>query len=203
MWTGPALSSGSRISITNAVDSISPYVSELTISPLDAIMDSGEYSCSVTVNPRPGRENVASTTVIEGQMVSVTGEAVYLVVYSNLSFFLLLNTALNAPVVTVDAVGTPTAGEMLTLTCRVTVVEGLTVQPDVEWVDSGGNAVPSGVNDVTVGNVTISGTLEMEFSPLHTSHGGMYTCIASINIQSIDVIGLTNNSSENVAAQSN
>ena len=84
MWTGPALSSGSRINITNAMDSISPYVSELTISPLDAIMDSGEYSCSVTVNPRPGRENVASTPVIEGQMVSVTGEAVYLVVYSNL-----------------------------------------------------------------------------------------------------------------------
>ena len=107
--------------------------------------------------------------------------------------FLILNTALNAPVVTIDTVGTPTAGEMLTLTCRVTVVEGLTVQPDVEWVDSVSIVIINGSES----------TLDLEFSPLHTSHGGMYTCIASINIPLISVIDLSNNFSENVIVQSN
>ena len=76
MWTGPALSSVSRISITNAVDSTPPYVSELTISPLDAAVDNGEYSCTVTVTPRSGRESdvSASTMVIQEQMLEVIGE---------------------------------------------------------------------------------------------------------------------------------
>ena len=108
--------------------------------------------------------------------------------------------------VTIDtAVTLLTAGDMFILTCRVTVVEGLTVQPDVEWVDSGGNTVMSGVNDVTVGSVMRNGresTLGLQFSPLHTSHGGQYTCGATINIQSIGVSGLSGSSSQNVTVQS-
>ena len=118
--------------------------------------------------------------------------------------FLHNYAALTAPVLAIDIAGSTTAGELLTLTCRVTVVEGLTVQPDVEWVDSGGSVVTS-VNDVTVGSVMRSSnvsTLVLEFNPLHTLHGGQYTCKATINIQSIDVSGLSGNSSQNVTVQS-
>ena len=205
VWTGPALSSGSRINITNTEDSTPPhYASELTISPLDARMDSGEYNCSVTVKSHSGRKNVTSTPVIEGQMVSVTGEAVYLPGVFKLRIFLLLYTALKAPVVIIETAGTPTAEEMLTLTCRVTVVGGLTVQPDVEWVDSGGSAVMSSVSNVTVGGLMRNGnefTLDLEFSPLHTSHGGQYTCSAIINIESIGVSGLNGSTSQAVIVE--
>ena len=76
-------------------------------------------------------------------------------------------------------------------------MEGVTVQPNIEWVDSGGSAVMSGVNDVTIGNVIRTGnesfTLDLNFISLHISHGGQYTCRASIGDA-----GLFNSSSHNV-----
>ena len=79
VWTGPAmteLSSWPRINITNAVDSTPAYVSELTISPLDAAMDNGTHSCTVTVTPRSGRESFvsASTILSQEQTVEVMGK---------------------------------------------------------------------------------------------------------------------------------
>ena len=113
-------------------------------------------------------------------------------------------TALTAPVVRTDTAGSPTAGEMLTLTCRVTVVEGLTVDPTVTWLDSEDNPVTGGVN-VTVGSVMRSGresTLVLEFSPLHTSHGGRYTCMATILLPEIQVYALSGGSSLIIIVQS-
>ena len=113
-------------------------------------------------------------------------------------------TAVTASMVDIVTVGSITAGNMLTLTCRVAVLEGLTVDPDVEWMDSGGSAVMSGVNDIAVDNLIRTGTestLGLEFSPLHTSHGGQYTCRATINIPSIGVSGLSGSSSHNVTVQ--
>ena len=107
--------------------------------------------------------------------------------------------------VTIDTAGSSTAGEMLTLTCRVTVVEGLTVQPDVVWLDSGGSPVMSGVNDVTIGNVMRNGeesTRGLVFNSLHTSHGEQYTCRATVNVPLIGVSGLNGSSSHNVTIQS-
>ena len=77
----------------------------------------------------------------------------------------------------VTSKGDPIAGSTYTLVCQVSVVEGLVVDPDVVWLDSNGTAV-SGVN-ITVGGPSIEGsvfTRNLTFSPLHTSHGGDYTC---------------------------
>ena len=107
--------------------------------------------------------------------------------------------------VAITITGSATAGEMLTLTCRVTVVEGLTVQPDVEWADPGDGPVIRDMNNVTVGSVMRSGsesTRVLEFSPLRTSHGGQYTCRATINVPLINISDLSNSSSQDVTVQS-
>ena len=118
----------------------------------------------------------------------------------------LPSTAFTAAVVTITTTGSAIAGEMLTLTCRVTVVEGLTVQLDVEWLDSGGSgAVMNGGDDVNVSNVMRSGsesTLDLKFSPLRTSHGGQYTCRATINVPLINISDLSNSSCQDVIVQS-
>ena len=78
-----------------------------------------------------------------------------------------------------------TAGDELQLTCSVTVTEGLTVQPTVQW--SGGSV---GSDGVTESATTFSGahsTRTLTFSPLLTSHEAQYTCQAEINISSINV----------------
>ena len=93
-----------------------------------------------------------------------------------------------------------TAGNDLILTCNVTVVEYLTVEPTVQW---SGDSVGSG-NGVMVGDTTHSGVMSMRtltFSPLRTSDGSQYTCQADINIPSID-LRKTTSEERNVLVQS-
>ena len=110
------------------------------------------------------------------------------------------STALTAPVVVITTTGTPTAGAMFTLTCNVTVVEGLIVPPTIEWVDAGGMIIASDEDGIIVNNAV--STLDLVFNPLNTSHGGEYTCRATINIQSINITNLLNSHSQNVIVQS-
>ena len=76
-----------------------------------------------------------------------------------------------------------TAGEAHTLTCFAVVAEHLTVQPTLEWL------FIDAMNDVTQSEqINSSGTVSnriLTFAPLHTTHGGIYTCQATINIVNI------------------
>ena len=99
-----------------------------------------------------------------------------------------------------------TAGESYLLTCTTEVVQllGLIRTPDVEWLDIDNNVVATG-GDITVGNPGTSGTtttLTLTFNPLHTSHGGEYTCRANITIQEISIIDLSNTDSMDIIVQS-
>ena len=90
-----------------------------------------------------------------------------------------------------------TAGNDLILTCTVKVKKFLIVKPTVQW--SGGSG-----NGVMLGDTTHSGVMSMRtltFSPLHTSHGSLYTCQAVINIPSID-LRKTTSEERNVLVQS-
>ena len=73
-----------------------------------------------------------------------------------------------------------TGGEDFNLTCIVTVVGYLIIEPTVLW---NGGSVGSG-NGVMVGDTTHSGVMSMRtltFSPLCPSHTRVYTCQATIN----------------------
>ena len=90
-----------------------------------------------------------------------------------------------------------TAGTEFQLICSVTVTEGLTVQPTVQW--SGGSVGSEGVTESATNH---SGTISMRtltFSPLLTSHGAQYTCQAEINVSSISVMRNGSNSTDLVA----
>ena len=90
------------------------------------------------------------------------------------------------PKVTISGPKSARAGEDLVLTCTVEVIEHLISVPSVEW---SGGSVGSG-NDVIEGNTTHNENISektLTFSPLHTSHGSLYTCTANINIQSINL----------------
>ncbi len=76
-----------------------------------------------------------------------------------------------------------TAGQPLSLTCNVTVVEHLAVDPVLEWVVSTGDTPPAG--DTVTGDVVSTRTVS--YDSLLTSHGGRYMCRASINISGMNV----------------
>ena len=81
------------------------------------------------------------------------------------------------------------AGQFLSLTCRVDVVEYLTVDPQVEWTQTDGSVVTNTGNPSTGDSVKVMGrisTLNVSFSPLLTSHAGEYQCKASITIPGLN-----------------
>ena len=112
---------------------------------------------------------------------------------------------LNAPDVMVTSEGEPTAGNTYTLVCRVSLVEGLVVDPNpsVVWLDSSRRTV-SGVN-ITAGRTSIEGnviTCNLTFKFLRTSHGGKYTCQTSISVSSISIANLSNSTSTFITVKS-
>ena len=109
----------------------------------------------------------------------------------------ILSSDLPDPVVTISGVSDGLAGDELSLTCTVTVVEYLTVVPTVQW--SGGSV---GLEDgVTESHDGVNSMRTLTFSPLHTSHGAEYTCQAEISISSISVMMIATGS-ERVMVQS-
>ena len=102
-----------------------------------------------------------------------------------------LNAATPNPTVTISGpttssgITTAPAGTNLMLTCLVSVVDHLVTLPKSEW--RGGSIGSDNVN--TEG--TPSSSLTLTFSPLHTSHGNVYTCEAEIKIESIGITKTT------------
>ncbi len=73
--------------------------------------------------------------------------------------------------------GTPTAGELYTLSCVVSEnISGLTGEPIAVWMDSNGN-VMSG-DDITV--TSSIGMSTVTFDPLSPTNADAYTCIGSL-----------------------
>lgn len=63
--------------------------------------------------------------------------------------------------------------------------EGLTTAPQVEWISPEGEALTS-EGELTVGNQQVIGnpsrltTYMAQFSPVLTSHAGIYTCLVTV-----------------------
>ena len=76
----------------------------------------------------------------------------------------------------------PSAGEVYTLMCTATVVENLVVMPIVTWKDGLNDTVPGMQEDDG-----ITSTRTLMFDPLRTQQGGVYTCLAVVNIDLISL----------------
>ena len=68
------------------------------------------------------------------------------------------------------------------LICTATVQEYLQGVPTLTWRLPGNSGDTSIGTQSTVGNTS---NIELSFSPLRTSHGGVYVCEATINITGI------------------
>ena len=77
--------------------------------------------------------------------------------------------------------GESTAGEELFLTCSLSVVM-LHNNSSIEWRKPDGETIRTG-SGLIIGDAVTSGNttnVTLHFSPLRTSHGGSYSCYASI-----------------------
>ena len=87
------------------------------------------------------------------------------------------------------------AGSMLTLSCAVTVIDGLVNQPTITWLNSADTVITDGAQS-SVSLSQMGNTVSLTFDPLRTSHGDQYTCRALLKITEANVNIATNQSFE-------
>ena len=190
------LNNGDRIKISTS-QSIAAYNTTLQITPLN-ISDTGMYQCVGSISSNSSYV-VGSSNASANISLSVQGENSYetrpLMLTPSLS-----SPGLPPPVVTTLSYGSSIAGSVYSLVCTVKVVDGLVVVPDMVWMKDGG-ALVNGTN--TTLTRTVSGgnsTLNLTFNPLLTSHGGQYTCVATISVPQLS-LSVTKSSAVTVSVQ--
>lgn len=88
--------------------------------------------------------------------------------------------------VTLSSSAVATAGETHTVTCIADVVEDLVVTPILQWFAPDGSAVNRTGNPSEETLTEQVSTLR--FTPVHTSHRGTYSCVASITIPGVSPV---------------
>ena len=97
-------------------------------------------------------------------------------------------SALPAPNVTITFSGDSIAGQDYSLQCSASVVDGLVVLPDLKLLFPNSTEI----------SVISSSSVVYIFSPLRTSDGGQYTCIATVNIPQAGITDLQTSITENI-----
>lgn len=114
-------------------------------------------------------------------------------------------TAISPPDIEIFMDGTSSVEASFTLLCSVTLPSGITTEPQISWLSSEGDILTS-EGDVTVGYQSIIGnpsrltTYIIQFSPLGTSHAGMYTCLVTLT-SPFGTIEVSSARSENITIQ--
>ena len=118
--------------------------------------------------------------------------------------YCLSSTGLPPPTIFLSSPSTALVGTPYSVVCTVSTVANLVESTaiDVRWLTSSGAPITHYDSSVdlprTVDNVT---TIELQFEPLHTTHGGAYLCQAYISI-TILTLTMLETSALNLVAQS-
>ena len=149
------------------------------------------YGCVSTMTPVDStpfvdpatNPTVTHTLELTGEPTSCNGDP------TRNNYFLPLPQDLPPPNVTLDQSPiAATAGDDVTITCTVTVIDDLVVTPSLQWAAPGGTIINTGNPSSVTGEVGQVSTIALRFMPLHTSHGGEYSCIVTITIPGLSPI---------------
>ena len=204
-WTreDDPLPNTSRITIFPFNMSSRMYESSIMFNPLsnqNSGGDNGTYTCLAMVQPTASMSYIDGGTFKGTQTLTVEGKfpVVSLIPFLSLSTLSPLCTCLSPdPIPTsveITDSGDAELEQEYTLTCHVTVVEGLIVNPRVEWY---GTTNITDDNDHTLSEPVTQGLVTsrtLTFKSLRTSLARMYECRGIVNIPSIALSGVTNSS---------
>ena len=82
--------------------------------------------------------------------------------------------------------GNPTAGELVTYKCHVSIVENITGVLSVVWIAPNGDIISSGNSTIESYSTANATTLDLMFNPLLTSHSGQYKCQGLLTSQQLN-----------------
>jgi len=203
-WEGPQgnITSSSRIAISAVTGSGTMYESNLIFYAL-TMEDLGSYACRATVGPvdrspyilMSGTGSDSETITGQGESVSAflfdlycncrscdASDCTKLSIQGCVLFYCMftgLPSLLDLAIPSISVEGVPIAGQQYSLNCNITKIRsGLISSSTAQWLDSNGRPVTSTDSSIreTTTNTDQSTIHTITFSPLHTSHGGWYTC---------------------------
>ena len=179
---GTVISYDSRVNISDMSMNPPIHQSILSISPLSNIIDSGQYSCQTGI---ASSAYVRYTDAFQEVSVIIEGKIAILLYEHAMMLILFSIQDLPVPAIAISSLGSLIAGENYTLSCTITVIEGLTEDAVIStsWTNSRGDLMISDITQVSDVNTTST----LEFMPIMTSQGGSYICNASINISTLSV----------------
>ena len=105
---------------------------------------------------------------------------------------IVYSPGLPPPNVNILFFGNSTAGEVYSLNCTASVVDGLIVLPDLVIVGP----------DSTMSSMNNTSSLIYTFTPLRTSDGGEYTCTATVNILEAEITDLQSSTTKTITVSS-
>ena len=104
----------------------------------------------------------------------------------------------------VGSTGTSVAGNTLTLTCTATLLQPLTNTPSIQWVGPDGRRIENGAGVTVSDPIPLNASsmmVSVTYSPLRTSHGGEYRCVADVTIPQAS-LSITSSSALDITVQS-
>lgn len=191
---GEVITSDDRVNVSTSDRDTSAYLTTLSISPLSSTVDGGQYTCQSSI---AANSYVFYSDSFYQISVRIEGKTIHF--FKICTFFRLdlpsplpscilsfFHSDLPVPAISISTEDDLTAGENGTLTCTATVIEGLTddAQIATSWLDSKGEMVKSSVVEI----FEVHAMATLKFEPLLLSHGGRYSCNASITIPATSTV---------------
>ena len=198
-FTGPGTSD--RVTSEDAA-----FQTTLMFHPV-AMADDGRYVCSAVAISTSQHPNVeASDAIVNDAMITISSKF-YLSKYRMQvippSFHLYTQISLAVlppPMVTITAPPTPTGGQSYTLDCSARTEDYVISVPSVEWINV--DSTDMNITQPPQINGTVSADRTLTFNHIRTSHGGRYTCQASVNIPLANIVDRANTARDDVRVQS-
>lgn len=153
--------------------------SQLAFNPVNDSIHGNEYTCRIT------------------SPYGIQEQAIQLVVQSKLNYAATINcwgkkqhyceclftlVPLNEVIVSTTTDGLPIVGQQYRISCTILVPEGITNPIAVQWYGSGERL--SNTSDITIGEPLTTSqaniTSNLVLDPFRTSHGGQFSCRATI-----------------------
>ena len=162
-------------------DSVTVDDTAVTSTIITGLVIGATYSISIvaTSNTLPSTETTVPDDITIGNMITVE--------YSVWRLRVLLSPSEPAIISLTTSPSSIMAGDIVTLTCTVTLPSGVTDTPDFQWEGPGG-VTPTPEDSLTNGQTVSS---DLILTAITTSQAGQYNCTATLSGSITESINIT------------
>lgn len=209
--SGTVINSNFRTNVSNVTQlSLFSYEATLTLNPLSSAVDTGTYTCRVTVTPAPPSSLVRGVTHFDTETITVQGTVASFTTLLFIYFYLVPDPTLVVLIdpVTLTVLDTPPYN-LISVMCSVTQPPDVTVSKRISWQQTSPSGAVQALShdglNTNITDISLESAASTSTLSLYPTMAGLwkYTCRASIQIPGDSAISYAQNVSVNVKGKSN